>query len=260
MQQDTAWYERAADRHPAGRIRVRPDLSSIARASLCRVAARGAVRASPSNTSAPTWQPTPFGDYFVNRLNNGQTGDRDDRFSDLDEDLFSGGVDVSYAVHVRASRRPSAAPSRHRARPARGATSCSTRRPRSRAAVAMFRPDLLLQPGVIDFFDIGLIETTEATRPFLAELENYAGYAAGHTGRAHGDARSSTSASASRRGKQDGCADPGVQHAGRLRPPRRPRQRLLAARGDADLGVRPRHAVPRSTCLEDASPGRSSAS
>ena len=37
-------------------------------------------------------------------------------------------------------------------------------------AVGLFRPDLLLQPSVIDFYHIGVIEGDESTPSFLAEL------------------------------------------------------------------------------------------
>ena len=43
--------------------------------------------------------------------------------------------------------------------------------------VGLFRPDLLLQPGIIDAFNIALIETDEGNPVFTARLENYAGYA-----------------------------------------------------------------------------------
>jgi outer membrane receptor protein involved in Fe transport len=43
--------------------------------------------------------------------------------------------------------------------------------------VAMLRPDLLLSPAIIDFYDIGLIETTETDPAFRGRLRTEAAYA-----------------------------------------------------------------------------------
>jgi TonB-dependent receptor len=43
-------------------------------------------------------------------------------------------------------------------------------------AVALFRPDFLLQPGIVDFYDISLIDTNEANPVFDARLLTNAGY------------------------------------------------------------------------------------
>ena len=40
----------------------------------------------------------PYGNVFINRLQNGNAGNASIAFSDLDEDLWSGGVDVNYLV------------------------------------------------------------------------------------------------------------------------------------------------------------------
>jgi outer membrane receptor protein involved in Fe transport len=40
----------------------------------------------------------------------------------------------------------------------------------------MLRPDLLLSPGIIDYFNIGLVETTESDPAFAAALRTHAGY------------------------------------------------------------------------------------
>ena len=42
--------------------------------------------------------------------------------------------------------------------------------------VATLRPDYLLGPAVIDYFGIGLVETTETDPAFIAELRTNAGY------------------------------------------------------------------------------------
>jgi outer membrane receptor protein involved in Fe transport len=42
--------------------------------------------------------------------------------------------------------------------------------------VAMLRPDLLLSPNLIDYFNIGLVETTESDPAFAASLRIHGGY------------------------------------------------------------------------------------
>jgi hypothetical protein len=117
----------------------------------------------------------PFGQYFINRLDNGQTGYARVSFGELDEELKSGGIDltreilpqtilsagIDYTETARDSTRrefqliaPSTFPN----------------------AVAMFRPDYLLQPSVVDAFDIGAIESTETDPAFAASLVTKAGY------------------------------------------------------------------------------------
>lgn len=119
---------------------------------------------------------SPFGDYFINRLDNGQSGFARVAFSDLSEDLVSAGADLSWELRQglvvsggldfteteRDSERrefqivaPSSLPS----------------------AVALFRPDYLLGTAVIDFYNIGLIETTESDPAFAASLRTEAAYA-----------------------------------------------------------------------------------
>jgi hypothetical protein len=119
---------------------------------------------------------SPFGNVFINRLDNGQSGFGRIAFSDLSEDVWAAGVDLSwelrpglvltggldYADTQRDSERrefqiiaPSSLPS----------------------AVAMFRPDYLVGSAVIDFYDIGLVETTESDPAFAASLRTEAAYA-----------------------------------------------------------------------------------
>lgn len=176
LQQDTAWYERQLfTSQLVGEFRPLPDL---------RVDVRGAYansqRKAPFELSFEYFRTNsatdPFGQVFVNRLQNGNAGDASIIFSDLDEDLWSGGVDVNYLLIPDLSVTV-------------GGFYSDTTRTSSRreflflapstfpAAVGTFRPDLLLQPGFIDFYDIELIETDEANPAFEAGLLNWAGYA-----------------------------------------------------------------------------------
>jgi len=176
LQQDTAWFERQLiNTQLVGEFRPLPGL---------RVDARGGYansqRKAPFELSFEYFRTNsaadPFGAIFINRLQNGNAGDASIAFSDLDEDLWSGGLDVSYLVIPDLTVTV-------------GGAYADTNRTSSRreflflapstfpAAVGTFRPDLLLQPGIIDFYDIKLIETDEANPAFEAGLLNWAGYA-----------------------------------------------------------------------------------
>jgi hypothetical protein len=118
---------------------------------------------------------SPYGSYFINRLDNGQSGFGRIAFSELEEEVISFGLDVSgelspgvvlsggyeFADTQRDSMRrefqiiaPSSFPS----------------------GVALFRPDYLLGSAVIEYYDIALIESTESDPAFAAKLRTNAGY------------------------------------------------------------------------------------
>jgi len=174
LQQDTAWYERQLiDTQLVGEFEVAEGLDIDV-----RVGYANSQREAPFELSfeyaRTNSEADPFGAYYVNRLNR-QAGNADIAFSDLDEDLWSGGADIVFDVIDGVVGTV-------------GGAFSDTRRTSSRRgflfdapttfepAVGLFRPDLLLQPSVIDFYDIALIEEDESTPAFLAELENYAGY------------------------------------------------------------------------------------
>jgi outer membrane receptor protein involved in Fe transport len=176
LQQDTAWFERQLiNTQLAAEFRPLPGLRIDARGGFAR-----SQREAPFElffeyirTNSPA---DPFGEIFVNRLQNGNGGDAGIAFSDLTEDLWSGGVDVSYLIVPDLTVTV-------------GGYYSDTSRTSSRrdfvflapgsfpSAVGTFRPDLLLQPGIIDFYGIELIETDEANPAFEAGLLNWAGYA-----------------------------------------------------------------------------------
>lgn len=117
----------------------------------------------------------PTGQYFVNRLNNGQVGSASVAFSDLNEDLWAASADLSWLMTPRLTVST-------------GYAFSDTKRQSSRrefqfiapsdfpVGVAMLRPDLLLSPGIIDYFNIGLVETTESDPAFAAALRVHGGY------------------------------------------------------------------------------------
>ncbi len=118
---------------------------------------------------------SPTGGYFINRLDNGNTGYAEIAFSDLDEDLWSAGVDVTAQLMSRLVLSA-------------GLDVADTQRDSTRRAfqivapssfpsgVGMLRPDYLLSPTVVETFDIGLIETTETDPAFTATLRTEAAY------------------------------------------------------------------------------------
>jgi len=176
LQQDTAWYERQLiNSQLVGEFRPLPGLRIDVRGGYANSRREAPFELSFEyfRTNSPA---DPFGELFINRLQNGNGGDAGIAFSELDEDLWSGGLDVNYLVLPDLSVTV-------------GGLYSDTSRVSSRrdfvflapstfpSAVGTFRPDLLLQPGFVDFYDIELIETDEANPAFAAGLLNWAGYA-----------------------------------------------------------------------------------
>jgi len=176
MQQDTAWYERQLlDTQFVGEFKPTENLSLDVRASYAKTKRDAPFELTfeyvRTNVAAD-----PYGQYFVNRLNNGNNGDGEVSFSELDERLWSGGADASYRFSDDLSLTV-------------GYAYADTRRTSSRrdfqfqapntfpGGVDMFRPDLLLQPSVINAFGVTMVENNEGTPAFLATLKNHAGYA-----------------------------------------------------------------------------------
>lgn len=174
LQQDTAWFARELiDSQAVAELRF-GKLSIDLRGALAR-----SRRNAPFELSLEYYRSNlasdPLGSVFINKLNNGQRGSAEIVFSRLKETLKSAGADVSYKITPgitgtlgyafndtgrRTERRdflftaPSSFPD----------------------GVAALRPDALLSPGVIDFYDIALVDTNEANPVFDARLLNHAGY------------------------------------------------------------------------------------
>jgi outer membrane receptor protein involved in Fe transport len=117
----------------------------------------------------------PYGAYFTNRLSGQNRNYANIAFSDLEENLLSAGGGLTWRL------RPSIALSA-------GYDFTDTERDSTRrefqirapstfpSGVALLRPDLLLGADVIDYYDIGLVETTETDPAFTAKLRTHAGY------------------------------------------------------------------------------------
>ncbi|MEQ1581353.1 MAG: TonB-dependent receptor [Steroidobacteraceae bacterium] len=174
LEQNTGWYERQlVDTQLTGDFKLEP-VTISARASYARSSRKapfelglGYVR---TNLAA-----SPYGGYFINRLDNGQSGFAQAAFSDLKENLWSAGVDVTGRAW-------------HDVVLTAGLDFTETKRDSTRrefqiiapssfpSAIGLLRPDYLLAPKVIEDYNIGLIETTESDPAFAAELQTKAGY------------------------------------------------------------------------------------
>lgn len=175
QQQDTAWYERQLiDTQIVAELKPLPDLSVDLRGAYAN-----SQREAPYELSFEYVRTNvasdPYGQYFVNRLNNGNGGDATVSFSDLNENLWSGGIDVTYKVAPTIT--VSAGYNYN------DTSRTSTRRDFQFQAtndfpsgVGMFRPDFLLGSAVVKYFGIKLIETNEGAPSFLATLKSHAGY------------------------------------------------------------------------------------
>ncbi|MGE4324167.1 MAG: TonB-dependent receptor, partial [Sphingobium sp.] len=175
MEQDTAWYERQLiDTQVVGEFKLSPEFSVDIRGGYAN-----SQREAPNElsfeyirTNAPA---DPYGNLFINRLNGNTGQSATTAFSDLNEDLWSAGADLSWRpmdglgltigyAYLDTNRTSSRRDFQFRA------NSDFTE------GVGVLRPDLLLAPGIVDHFKIRLIETNEDNPAFRATLKNHAGY------------------------------------------------------------------------------------
>ena len=176
QQQDTAWFERQLlDTQLVGEFRLTDAL---------RLDVRGAYansrREAPNELSFEYFRSNaagdPFGNLFVNQLNNGTRGTASTTFSDLRETLYSGGFDLSYKVDpsITASVGYAYQDTFRRTERREFLFTAGGNFP---AGVGLLRPDLLLQPSVIQAFNISLVDTNEGNPVFGSSLVVHAGYA-----------------------------------------------------------------------------------
>ena len=174
LEQETGWYERQVwSTQLSGGFNLDPVKLDL------RLAYANSSRKAPfelgfgysrSNVAAD-----PYGAYFINRLDNGQTGYANIVFSELDEDLLAYGGDASWEVtpqFVLSAGFEGTDTERDSERREFLAIAPST----FPSGVALFRPDYLLGAQVVDFYDIRSIETTESDPAFTATLETQAAY------------------------------------------------------------------------------------
>ena len=176
MQQDTAWFERQLiDTQLVGEFELAPGFKLDVRGTFAN-----SQREAPGELSIEYVRTNvtsdPFGASFINILNNGNRGNAEISYSDLNENLWAASIDASYLVTPDITATV-------------GGVFSDTKRTSSRRdfqfsapssfpqAVGLFRPDLLLQPSVINAFGISLVDLNEGNPAFVAKLRNYAGYA-----------------------------------------------------------------------------------
>ena len=175
LQQDTAWYERQlVNSQLVGEFKLSPDVNLS-----FRVGYANSKREAPDEFSFEYYRSNqasdPWGQQFINRLNNGQQGSAEVSYSYLNENLWSGSADLSFKITPDMTGTIGYA------------YSDTTRRTERRdflftapggtpVVSALFRPDFLLQPDVIDFYNITLTDTNEANPVFDATLLTHAGY------------------------------------------------------------------------------------
>ncbi|MEG3086837.1 TonB-dependent receptor domain-containing protein [Sphingomonas sp. PB4P5] len=178
LTQDTAWYERQL---------INTQLTGEFKFDKISIDLRGGYantqREAPyerSFTYVRTNQPLaqdPTGDRFVNDLGgNNQEGVATVAFSDLNEDLFSGGADLTYELAPRINATVGYAYSdTDRTSTRRDFTYRGTNLP---IAVRQLRPDYLLSDYTIQTYDIVLLETSgqAGAAAFEAKLRTHAGY------------------------------------------------------------------------------------
>jgi TonB-dependent receptor len=174
LEQTTAWYERQLlSTQLTADIGLDP-LTIGARASYSK-SKRDAPYELAIGYQRSNQASSPYGQFFLNRLDNGQSGYATAAFSDLDEELVSVGVDVTmeFTPSFKGTLGYDFADTQRD----------STRREFQIVApstfpnvVATLRPDYLLGPAVIENFGIGLVETTETDPAFTAELRTNAAY------------------------------------------------------------------------------------
>ncbi|MCP1471049.1 outer membrane receptor protein involved in Fe transport [Sphingobium sp. OAS761] len=175
MTQQTAWYERQLiDTQLVGEFKLNDALSLDLRGGYAN-----SQREAPYEREFVYVRTNrdldvdPVGDRFVNALNR-QRGDASITFSDLNEDLWSAGADLSYKIapgfNVTA-----------------GYAFTDTKRTSSRyelhfdatnlpIAVQQERPDYLLSDATIQLFDLGLLDFSGNYPVYDAALRVHAGY------------------------------------------------------------------------------------
>jgi outer membrane receptor protein involved in Fe transport len=175
MTQNTAWYERQLiDTQLVGEFKLGDNLSLDVRGGYAN-----SQREAPYErefvyvrTNRPLTEDL-VGDRFINALNR-QRGDASVTFSDLNEDLWSAGADLSYKFSPALTLTA-------------GYAFTDTKRTSSRyelhydatnlpLAVQQLRPDYLTSDAIIQLYDISLLEFSGNYPVYAAAMRVHAGY------------------------------------------------------------------------------------
>jgi len=175
LTQDTGWYERQLiDSQLVGELEF-GDLGIEMRGGYANSRRKAPFETSflYVRTNAPG---DPYGELPLNRLDNGSLGAATVAFSDLDEDLWYGGLDLTYlfsdsfGVAAGYAYTDTYRESYRREFSVIAPSDTPT-------GVFALRPDLLVRPPNIAVFDFDLFELTEGSPAFAAALRVHAGYA-----------------------------------------------------------------------------------
>ncbi|NNM76000.1 TonB-dependent receptor [Sphingomonas sp. ID1715] len=174
LTQDTAWFERQlVSTQLVGELKPLDNLTVDLRGGFAN-----SQRESPFESTFEYFRSNrandPYGQFFVNNLNNGNPGNAEVAFSNLNEDLWSAGVDVGYRFNdwLRLTGGYYFSDTQRRTERRDFLIFASGGVPQ---AAGLLRPDLLISRGPIDFYGIKVIED-ESNPVFDATLRNHAGY------------------------------------------------------------------------------------
>ncbi|MXO59978.1 TonB-dependent receptor [Altererythrobacter salegens] len=189
FRQGTGWYERQLfDSQIVGEFELTDRLSLDVRGGYANSKRKAPFELTFEyvRTNSPA---DPFGAYFVNRLNNGNGGNGSVTFSDLNEDLWSGGVDLTYELFPELKVTAGAAYSdTHRSVSRRDFLFLAPNQFMGSSevisAIGMLRPDRLVNalsaPTFLMYSNgLQMIETDEGNPAFAADLTTWAGYGKG---------------------------------------------------------------------------------
>lgn len=178
LEQDTGWYERELrSTQLTGSFRPVEALTLAGRLSYSQ-SRRDAPFELGIGYSRSNIPGDPFGAYFINRLDNGQTGDATVVFSDLGEELVSGGADLGWraADGIVVSAGYDYAYTSRQSRRREFLVTAPSSEAWNKEGVFLLRPDHLLSPAVIERYDFQLTETTETDPAFAARLLTHGAY------------------------------------------------------------------------------------
>ncbi|MET0239607.1 MAG: TonB-dependent receptor [Sphingobium sp.] len=175
MVQDTAWYERQLiDTQLVGEYKLLDGLSLDLRGGFAKT-----QREVPNEFTAEYGRSNlstdPYGNFYINRLNNTNGGKALIRYSDLTEDLYSGSGDLSYRLFEGLTVSTGYAYSHTKRESTRREYAFIANLSGATEGVGLLRPDELFSTAVVNAFGIHL-QDNEPNPTFLAKLVNHAGY------------------------------------------------------------------------------------
>ncbi len=175
MIQDTAWYERQLiDTQIVGEFKLTPQIELDVRGGFAN-----SQREAPNEFTIEYVKTHVgvYGDYFMNLLNNGSNGTALIRYSDLNEDLWSGSADLSWKPVEELNLSVGYAYQHTKRNSSRREYSIIAQFEGADVGVGFLRPDLLLGSNLINDPRFGYrLQDNEPNPAFVGKLVNHAGY------------------------------------------------------------------------------------